>query len=188
MNSTNNLFYSNWVFTPAYRNGAAPYGTFTAQTCWVLTNWVNLSGSYSINSWTRYDVAVCKLNRNSAGQTINGAVGWAGRLWGAGYNQLVFNSGYPARDYRDLGITPGPAQYLRSCTAESFFQTTDTLGSGCFWSRGISGGSWLVGYQPFIITGWVNGVNSGFFVNTQNLYGAYFNSNNIVPLCTAAAC
>ena len=31
--STNNVWYNNWVFTPAYRNGSAPYGTFPATTC-----------------------------------------------------------------------------------------------------------------------------------------------------------
>ena len=80
-------------------------------------------------------------------QTINQAVGSAGRLWNAGNNQLVFNSGYPPRTYTDATIANGPAQYLRSCTAETFLQTTETLGSGCFWGRGISGGSWLVNYK-----------------------------------------
>ncbi len=110
--TTNNQFYSNWVYTPAYRNGAAPYGIFTAQTCWVLTAWVNLSGSFSINSWTRHDVAVCKLNQNSAGKTINAAVGWAGRLWNASYTQLVFNSGYPAQA---TGSRPSPPVPPNTC-------------------------------------------------------------------------
>ena len=186
--TTNNRFYSNWVFTPAFRNGSAPYGTFAAQTCTVLTAWVNLSGGFNINTWSRHDVAVCTLNNNSAGQTINGAVGWAGRLWDAGNSQLVFNSGYPQRTYTDALISNGPTQYLRSCTAETFLQTTETLGSGCNWGRGISGGSWLVGYKPFVVTGNVNSVNSGLFIGQQNLYGARFNSNNIVPLCTARGC
>lgn len=185
--TTNNRFYSGWAFTPAYRNGSAPFGVFTASSCTVLTAWVNLSGSFSINGWTRHDVAVCKLNRNSAGQTINAAVGWAGRLWNAGSQQLVFNSGYPARDY-NLNTIPDPLQYLRSCTAESFLQTTETLGSGCNWGPGISGGSWLVRYKPFIVSGQVNSVNSGLFVGQQNIYGARFNSNNIVPLCNASGC
>lgn len=185
--TANNRWYSNWVFTPAYRNGSAPFGTFTASACTILTNWINLSGSFSINSWTRYDVAVCTLNKNSAGQTINGAVGWAGRLWNVGYQQLVFNSGYPAKNYNLATIT-GPAQYLRSCTDETFAQTTDTLGGGCYWGPGISGGSWLVGYKPFVVTGQVNSVNSGLFVGQQNIYGIRFTSSNIVPVCTARRC
>jgi hypothetical protein len=183
-----NQFYTNRVFTPAYRNGSAPFGTFAATTCTVLTTWVNLSGSFSINTWSRYDVAVCTLGKNSAGQTINQAVGFAGRLWNAGNSQLVFNSGYPQRTYTDALISNGATQYLRACTAETFLQTTETLGSGCFWGRGISGGSWLVSYKPFIASGQVNSVNSGLFIGQQNLYGARFNSNNIVPLCTTRGC
>jgi V8-like Glu-specific endopeptidase len=186
--STNNVWYSNWVFTPAYRNGSAPYGTFPATAKWILTAWINLTGSYSINTWARHDVAIIKLGNNSSGQSINSAVGWAGRLWNSGYAKLNFNSGYPARTYTDATITNGPAQYLRSCTNESFQQTTETLGGGCFWGRGISGGSWLIGYKPFVASGQVNSVNSGLFINQQNLYGARFNSSNIVPLCTAAGC
>jgi len=186
--TTNNVWYGNWVFTPAYRNGSAPYGTFSARACTILTAWVNLSGGFSINTWTRHDVAVCTMNNNSAGQTLNSAVGWAGRLWNAGYNQLDFNSGYPAQDYNLNTIANGPTQYLRACTNESFQQTTDTLGGGCFWGPGISGGSWLVNYKPFVVTGNVNSVNSGLFVGQQNIYGARFNSSNIVPLCTARGC
>jgi hypothetical protein len=183
-----NQFYTNRVFTPAYRNGSAPYGTFAATVCSIPAAWVNLSGGYNINTWARHDVAVCTLGRNSAGQTINQAVGWAGLLWDASNTQLVFNSGYPQRIYTDDLIANGPTQYLRACTAETFLQTTETLGSGCFWGRGISGGSWLVGYKPFVVTGMVNSVNSGLFFNQQNMYGARFNSNNIVPLCTARGC
>jgi hypothetical protein len=186
--TTANVWYNTWVFTPAFRNGNAPYGTFAAQVCTVLTAWVNLSGGFNINTWSRHDVGVCTMNTNSAGQTLNGALGWAGRLWNAGNNQLVFNSGYPARTYTDDLISNGPAQYLRACTAETFRQAAETLGSGCNWGRGISGGSWLVGYQPVVVSGQVNSVNSGLFINQQNIYGARFNNNNIVPLCNTRGC
>ncbi len=184
--TTANKWYSNWVFTPAYRNGAAPYGTFAATSCTILTNWVSQTGSFSINTWTKYDVAVCTMGTNSAGQTLNAAVGWSGRTWNAGYNQLVFNSGYPAQNYNLVGIG-SPAQYLRSCTAETFTQTTDTLGMGCNWGPGISGGSWSIGYKPFV-GGSVNSVNSGLYAGQQAIYGIRFNSANIVPLCTARGC
>lgn len=186
--TTNNLWYSNWVFAPAYRNGSAPYGTFAWTTVRILTAWVNLTGSFNINTWTRYDVAIIGVGKNSALQTLNQAVGWAGRLWNASYNQLNFNSGYPARTYTDGLISLGPAQYLRACTNESFQQTTETLGGGCFYGRGISGGSWLVNYKPFVVSGNVNSVNSGLYIGQPNLYGARFNSSNIVLLCTADGC
>ncbi len=185
--TTTNKPYSRWVFTPAYRNGAAPFGTFAATYCTITNNWVNLSGNYAINTWARHDVAVCTLGRNAAGQTLNDAVGFAGRIWNTGNNQLVFNSGYPQSDINGA-VLSSPTQYLRSCTAETFLYTTETLGSGCIFGPGISGGSWLVSYKPFVISGKVVSVNSGFFGGSQNLYGARFNSGNIVPLCNARGC
>lgn len=185
--STNNRWYSNWVFTPAYRNGNAPYGTFAAQQCWVLTAWVNLSGNYAINSWARHDVGVCKMGRNSANQTLNNAVGWMGRQWNASYTQHFHNLGYPFRNYNNALLTDA-GKWLRTCVAESFQQTTETRGMGCNLGGGISGGPWMVNYAPGVVSGNASGVNSGIFIGTQNIYAGRFNSNNIVPLCNAAGC
>jgi hypothetical protein len=186
-NSSNNTWYSNWVFTPAYRNGAAPYGTFAATTCFVLTAWVNLSGSYAINTWARHDVGVCRMGRNSAGTTLNNAVGFMGRQWNWPYVRHFHNLGYPFRSYTDA-LLPNAGLYLRLCASESFQQTTETRGAGCNWGRGISGGPWMAGYTPTQVAGAADGVNSGLIIGTQNLYAARFNSNNIVVLCNAAAC
>ncbi|HJS19464.1 MAG TPA: hypothetical protein VJ785_12010, partial [Anaerolineales bacterium] len=185
--TTSNTWHTSVVFSPSYRNGSAPYGVFPATSCTVLTAWVNLSGSFSINGWSKYDVGVCKMGVNSIGQTLNTAVGWAGRQWNQPYIRHFHNIGYPARDYRDV-LLSSAALYQRACVAESFTQTTDTRGMGCLWGRGISGGPWLVNYAPTFVSGNVDGVNSGLFIGTANMYGPRFTSNNIVPLCTAAAC
>lgn len=185
--TTNNRWYSNWVFAPAYRYGSAPYGTFAATNCWVLTTWVNLSGSYSINSWTRHDVGVCKMGRNSAGVTLNSAVGWMGREWNASYVRHFHVLGYPFKNYNNETLTDA-GRYLRTCVSESFQQTTETRGTGCNYGGGISGGPWMTKYAPNVVSGFADGVNSGGYVGTKNIYGARFNSNNIVPLCNAAGC
>ncbi|MGC1377187.1 MAG: hypothetical protein WA821_13230 [Anaerolineales bacterium] len=185
--TTNNVWYSNWAFSPAYRAGSTPYGTFVATACTVLTAWVNLSGGFSINGWTKYDVAVCTVGTNDSGQTLNTAVGWAGRQWNYGYIRNFFDLGYPWQN-TSLGAIPNAGAYLRTCTGESFTQTTDTLGIGCNWGPGISGGPWMIGYAPNTVSGAVNSVNSGLFIGTQNLYGIRFTSSNIVPVCTARGC
>jgi len=185
--TTNNIWYNNWVFTPAYRNGSAPYGSFPAQTCWVLSAWVNLSGGYSISGWTKYDVGVCKMGNNSLGQTLNGTVGWAGRQWNYGYDRSYHNLGYPWQNTSLVNLA-NAGQYLRLCTAESASYTTDTLRMGCGFGPGISGGPWLIGYAPGFVQGYVNSVNSGLFVGQMNLYGIRFTDQNIVPLCTAVGC
>ena len=185
--TTNNVWYSNWRFTPAYRNGSAPYGSFSASSCTILTAWKNLSGSFSINGWTKYDLAVCNVGLNSAGKTLNQMVGWAGRLWNASYTKNIFNLGYPFKNTSNVYL-PNAGQYLRICTAESRQQTTDTLGMGCNYGGGISGGPWLVRYAPTFALGYVNSVNSGLYVGQMNLYGIRFTSNNIVLICDATGC
>lgn len=186
--TTNNRWYNNWVFTPAYRNGATPYGSFSWTACTIPNQWIALSGSYSINTWARHDVAVCTAGRNSAGQTLNQAVGNAGYAYGQGWIRVFFNSGYPAQNYLLQTISNGPAQYLRACTAESRLHTTRTLGMGCNWGPGISGGAWLLNYKPDEVSGFVNSVNSGLYVGQQNIFGAKFDAYNFVPLCNARGC
>uniref|UniRef100_UPI0035AFCAF8 trypsin-like serine peptidase n=1 Tax=Promineifilum sp. TaxID=2664178 RepID=UPI0035AFCAF8 len=185
--STNNVWYTNVVFTPAFRGTSGPYGTFAAQNCWILNNYINLTGSYAVNTWGPHDVAVCRMNKNSAGKTLAQAVGWLGRTWNNPYLVHVHNNGYPLYDYNN-NLLPNAGKYLHSCIGETFQQTAELLGVGCNRGPGISGGSWVVGLAPFVATGWVNSVNSGLFFGTQNLYGARFNSNNIVPLCNVAGC
>lgn len=185
--TTNNRWYSSWVLAPAYRNGNAPYGTFAATQCWVLAAWVNLTGNYSINSWARHDVGVCRMGRNSANQLLNSAVGSMGRQANQPNIRHYHNLGYPFRNFNDA-LLPNAGLYLRTCVAESFLQTTETRGMGCNLGGGISGGPWMTGYAPGVVTGFADGVNSGGFIGVQNIYGARFNSNNIVPLCNSAGC
>jgi len=185
--STYNKWYNTWVFTPAYRNGAAPYGSFPGTSCTILTKWVNLTGSYSINGWTKYDLAVCQAGTNSAGKTLNYMVGWAGRQWNYGYVRNFFDMGYPFKDTSNATL-PNAGKYLRICTAESRQQTTDTMGMGCNFGGGISGGPWLINYAPNVVSGYVNSVNSGIYIGQQNLYGIRFTDQNIVILCNAQGC
>jgi V8-like Glu-specific endopeptidase len=185
-----NRFYTNWVFIPAYKNGSAPYGTFSWTSATVLNTWINLSGSYSINNWARYDVAIIKLGNNSAGRTVNSMVGYMGYGINWGYNNLWFNSGYPWRNFQ-LNTISYPGAYQRACIDEGFQQATNVVGGGCIWGSGISGGSWLVSYRPNISTSTYNtapnnigSVNSGLFVGVDNLYGGIFRSDNIGLLCS----
>jgi hypothetical protein len=142
---------------------------------------VNLSGGYSINGWAKYDVAVCKMSTNTAGQSLSPTVGWLGRSWGYGYIQHHHNIGYPSNI---------SSLYTSICASESFYQTTDTRGMGCDMTYGASGGPWIRVFFPYQAgaKNYVNSVNSGIFIGTQNIYGPRFTANNIVTLCNAAGC
>ena len=109
-------------------------------------------------------------------------------MWNFGYIQNVHDMGYPFQDYNLNNLT-NAGKYLRLCANETFQQAADVLGGGCDYGPGISGGPWLVSYDPFDqTTSYVDSVNSGLFVGGQNGYGGRFNSNNIVPLCNSAGC
>ena len=185
--TTNNFWYNSWVFVPAFRAGTAPYGKFSATACTILTAWINKTGSFNINGWTKVDLAVCSVGTNGAGKTLNQAVGWAGRAWNLGYKQHFFDMGYPFRDTNNVTIT-NAGKFNRTCVAESRYQATNVLGMGCDLGPGISGGPWMLGYKLHVITGYVNSVNSGFYIGQPNMYGIRFNGNNIVPLCSARGC
>ncbi len=183
--TTDNHYFSQWVFAPAYRNGSTPFGTFPAAYCNVLPGWAALTGDYTIPDWVKYDVAVCKASNNSSGYPLDKMVGHAGLQWGSGYVRNVHNMGYPSKDYRDLAIGSAGA-YLRLCTGETFAYATDVMGEGCNWGPGMSGGPWLIGYAPNLVQGDVYSVSSGFFKDQQNLYGIRFTSANIRALCDKA--
>lgn len=195
-----NAWYTNRVFTPAYRNGSAPYGSFAASTCTILTAYINKSGAYSIASWAPFDIGVCTLGRNSAGQTINTAVGWSGSAWDYGYTRHVFNMGYPLKNHANAWLSWQGA-FLRVCSAETFSYATDVRGMGCGWGGGISGGPWIDnrtlasptaygtdGYWPGRVSGFVTSVNSGGFVGVPNIYGARFTTGNFRPICNVRGC
>lgn len=180
-NTANNTWYANKVFSPAYRNGASPYGVFPTAGCRILPAYVNLSGSYSINGWAKYDIAVCKMGLNSANQTLAAAVGWLGRSWNYDYVQSHHDFGYASN------IT---SLYTTICTGETFYQTTDTIGVGCDMTFGASGGPGIRVFAPYQsgANNYVNTVHSGIFNGVKNLYGIRFTTNNIVNLCNLHGC
>jgi V8-like Glu-specific endopeptidase len=182
-------WYKNWVFTPAYRSGSAPYGSFAATACTILTAWMGLTGGYSIVGWTPYDVAVCTVGNNSAGYSLNAMVGHAGWTYNAGFVKHFFNLGYPWYDTNGNALS-GPGYYLRTCVGESYSQSfpVDVLGMGCNLGPGMSGGPWLYSYRLARVSGYVDSVNSGYYLGSPSLYGIRFTSSNIVPICSARGC
>ncbi len=180
-NTDTNTWNSGWVFVPADRNGAAPYGSFPWSSATVLNAWMAAPNSLAGRA---YDVAVIKLGNNSAGYPVTAYTGWLGRTWNGGYVQNLHAVGYPSN------LNSGRYTYI--CTAESFYQAADILGMGCNMMHGSSGGPWIVSFTPYAYSGnWVFSVVSGGLSGStwgNTFYGARFNSNNIVPLCTTLGC
>ena len=93
-------FYSNWRFVPAYNNGTAPYGTWTAKSATVLTSYFNGSDSCAQRGVVcQNDVAVITLNPQSGAYpgTKTGYLGygWNGYSYNSSGQVLISQLGYP---------------------------------------------------------------------------------------------
>ena len=91
--------YANWRFVPAYNNGLAPYGTWTAARAFVLTVYLNRTDSCSQRGVVcRNDVGVIVVNPQG-GAYPGTSAGWLGYGWGGyGFNPanlaLIAQLGY----------------------------------------------------------------------------------------------
>lgn len=184
--TVNNVWYGNKVFSPAYSAGATPFGTFATTTCYILTAYDALAGNPTL-AWVPHDVAVCQVGNNQAGQTLNQAVGNMGRQWNQPVIRHFHSMGYPWKDVNNANLVDA-GKYLRTCVAESAQAMAGVLRLGCGYGQGMSGGPWMTNYAIDVLSGYAGAVNSSTAVGQQNIYGAHFTNNNIVPLCAAAGC
>ena len=191
-------FYSNWQFVPAYNNGTAPYGVWTAATAAVLTAYYNGTDPCTVSGVVcQDDVAVIVL-RQQSGVFAGNRVGWHGYGWnGYGFNgssqALIDQLGYPVA--LDSGILQqrNDSQGFKSAS----FSNNTIIGS--LMTGGSSGGPWDVnlGMQPSL-----NGTSFGSGAQRNTVVGvtswgytdtsvkqqgaSSFTSGNIVPLVNFA--
>lgn len=127
------VFYTKFLFVPAYRDGTAPYGKFPASTLLTTGGWLS-GGEFGV------DVGAAVPSTNAAGQTLSEAVVERSIVFGAARNQSYSVYGYPAAK-RFSG------QRLRVCnTAWSLDDTSATpatMGVPCDMTGGSSGGGWI---------------------------------------------
>ena len=126
-------FYKNFMFVPAYRDGAAPYGRFAGPTLLTTSGW-QANGEYGV------DVGAAVVTTNASGQSLADAVVERSLVFNSVRNQTYQVYGYPA-----AGKFNG--QRMRVCnTAWSRNDTSanpDTMGVSCDMTGGSSGGGWV---------------------------------------------
>jgi V8-like Glu-specific endopeptidase len=190
-------FYSGWQFVPGYRNGVAPYGTWTAASANVLTAYYNGTDSCAQSGVIcQDDVALLALNAQD-GAVPGTKVGW----YGYGYNGYGFTSsgithvtqlGYPVCLDNGLYMERNDSQGTKT----SSYSNNTIIGS--LMCGGSSGGPWLVnfGSPPTLESGTSHGTDPnnnsvvgvtswGFTDTTQKAMGAApFTSGNIQLLRT----
>jgi V8-like Glu-specific endopeptidase len=155
---------TNFTFVPAYNNGEAPYGKWTARGLYTPVQWSS-SGNIS------FDTAFAVMNPNSAGELLTDVVGGGSQV---AFNQprgLTYTSyGYPA----DKQFT---GQTLKSCAGTA---TPDTINPGfttqgipCDMNGGASGGPWFIGTTSGA-GGVQNSINSYGYSGSKVMYGPYW--------------
>ncbi len=192
-------FYSNWQFVPAYSNGSAPYGVFTARSSTVLTSYYNgTDNCYQPGVICPDDVAVIVLNKNANGVLPGNITGWLGYGYnGYGFNTsgqaLISQIGYPVALDGGLLEERNDAQGYVSTS----YSSNTIIGS--LETGGSSGGPWIVnlGIAPSL-----NGTSFGSYAGSNVVVGvtswgwtstgvkqqgaAPFKSTNIGTLVSAA--
>lgn len=152
-------FATYFAFVPAYENGAAPYGMWTAAELLTTTAW---SGSGDFD----YDVGFAVMNERSDGKSlIDVTVKSFPVLFDSGYRLSVIAYGYPA-------AKPFNGQYLYKCTGTS---GVDQLGSldhslPCTMTGGSSGGGWISSSQLMSLNSFK------YTIDPKTMYGPYFGS------------
>ena len=158
-------FYQNWTFVPAYRNGHAPYGTFTAVQATILTAYFDGTDSCEQSGVVcQDDVAVILLNQLN-NQYPGNVVGWFGYGWnGYSFNSqsqaLITQLGYTDNfvDGVEYALDDGNFQERTDSQGETMSSLSNNTIIGSLQSEGSSGGPWVVNLgQPPVLTNITSG-------------------------------
>ena len=126
-------FFTNFLFVPAYRDGAAPYGEFAGETLLTTSGWLG-TGEFGV------DLGAAVVGTNATGQTLSAAVAERPIVFGAPRNQSYALYGYPAAK-RFSG------QRMRVCNTtwqlDDTSATPATMGVPSDMTGGSSGGAWV---------------------------------------------
>lgn len=174
---------SNWMFIPAYDEGAQPFGHWVGHNAYAPHAWIENSNDFT------YDVAAIPLLPNSNGQRVQDDVGAWGYTFSTNANQYHQQIGYPG--------SPSPpydgGRMVGCDTSFDFFEAAYTTASDgsmavqpCSQGHGASGGPYVTTdgkVQAVDSHGYceVNGTFCGddfgtyFGVAAQNLYNATAN-------------
>ncbi|MFF4848356.1 trypsin-like serine peptidase [Streptomyces sp. NPDC001194] len=155
-------WHTNWIFVPAYENGNAPYGQWSATKTFATDQW---AASEDMNMDVGLAV-VAPLN----GQKLSQVVGAQGILFNGGYNKKMYSFGFPAAaPYDGTKLV-----YCSGDTGKDFLLTKDHS-LGCNMTGGSSGGPWFQDFNEATGLGTQVSVNSfGYTFLPNRMFGPYF--------------
>lgn len=166
-----NLWYRDLLFVPAYTAGRAPFGAFAARRnkVFALPQWRNHDNS-------DFDVGAFLTHPNNRGTNLADAVGGGATIaLDLPRDQRFATFGYPGNVKRMQSCN---ARYLGDDPLSLPFAGPPTLGVGCRWAPGASGGGWLIEGGTRI-----NGLNAYLHLDDRSrTYGPYFSRETVGKL------
>jgi hypothetical protein len=158
-------------FVPAYTGGRAPFGAFVAKR----------GAVYAPRAWSRYgnsdfDVGAFLTDPNKRGLDVADAVGGGATIaLDLPRDQEFQTFGYPGNVKRMQGCS---SPYAGDDRLTFPLAGPPTLGIGCHWLPGASGGGWLIEGGTRI-----DGLNSYLYLgNRSRTYGPYFSQETVGDL------
>jgi V8-like Glu-specific endopeptidase len=163
LNEGPGAFATNFIFVPAYLDGAAPYGKWAAKALYAPTQWSSAGDM-------QYDTGFAVVSQLN-GQNLADVVGASGVQFNAARGLTYKAFGYPA-------AAPFDGSSLVSCTGpagnDPYNPQFQSQGIPCDMTGGSSGGPWFIGTSS---SGYQNSVNSyGYGSRSEIMYGPYWGS------------
>ncbi|MFG1999422.1 trypsin-like serine peptidase [Spirillospora sp. NPDC048911] len=153
----------NWIFVPGYRDGAGPYGGFTARRMFTPDPW-------SQGGDGDYDVAMVAVAPSYGGHVVDLAGGQR-IAFGGPHGRRTLAFGYPSAG----GYDGERLAYCGGRPAGDPHEETTGQGLRCDLTRGASGGPWLSGFDAATGTGVITSVSSFKFADDhRTMYGPRF--------------
>ena len=156
-------YHFNWIFVPAYDDGDAPYGVWTAESLSTPTAWARFSSF-------KYDVGAATVATNN-GMTLGDTVGMEGIAFNQPAAQVWTSLGYPAG-------RPFDGSDLYSCRSRTLGRHNPDRLSGqrtlyirCDMNGGSSGGGWFFTQDGNRYVGSLN--SYGVMGHRDRMYGPY---------------
>lgn len=165
-NAALRYFYTNFLFVPAYNNGAAPFSSWTSTLQFVTNTWYTSNGAVP----NAQDVAMI-IAIDQRGQRIGDVTGFLGYRTAAIKKNNLTMVGYPANLDDGERMEVNNAQTFKAGGANTFIYGSAMRG-------GSSGGPWIQDYgvapvsNPFVAlaNNYVVGVTSYGPVATEPKY------------------
>lgn len=157
-------FHTNWVFVPAYRNNARPYGTWSAF-------WLTTFSAWHTSSNLGRDVGFAAV-RDISSLKLSQRVGWLGFTWNQSTTKHWNMFGYPgASPYNGAWLVQTQASLSRMDSTKS----PSRPGIGSKQTPGCSGGPWILN---FVTNNYANGVNSSYYTaQPLEMFSPYFDTS-----------